>query len=59
LLSVGFADSDEVAPLASCPSSVSATATPAPAIIAAATPAVTIAVPNHTINRSTTPVSCL
>jgi hypothetical protein len=57
LVSAGFADSDEVVPLASEPGGLSAIATPAPATMAAATPAVTIPAPIHTKNRSTMPVS--
>src|SRR5262249_31000831 len=57
LVSARFAGSDEVAPLASEPGGLSATATPAPATMAAATPAVTIPAPIHTKNRSTMPVS--
>src|SRR5215207_1604865 len=53
LLAVFFAASDEVVPVASAPGGLSALAAPAPATVAAVTPAVTIAAPNHTKNRST------
>jgi len=55
LLSVGFADSEDVVPLASEPDGLSALATPAPVAIPAATPAVTVTAPNHSKNRSAMP----
>ena len=53
LLSVEFDDSDDVAPPAPDVDASSATARPAPASIAAETPAVTTPTPNHCKNRST------